>query len=152
MSSKSKNKSDKNFMLRLANLIVDKRNLIFFLYIMLVIFSAFSQGWVKVEDDLTAYLPPDSVTRKGLDVMAEQFVTFGTDQVMVDSITYNEAKRLADEIAAMDGVQSVVFDDTADHYCQLAALYSVTYDYDESDGRCLEAHEAVLDSLSSYDL
>lgn len=152
MSSKSKNKSDKNFMLRLANLIVDKRNLIFFLYIMLVIFSAFSQGWVKVEDDLTAYLPPDSVTRKGLDVMTEQFVTFGTDQVMVDSITYNEAKRLADEIAAMDGVQSVVFDDTADHYCQLAALYSVTYDYDESDGRCLEAHEAVLDALSAYDL
>lgn len=152
MSSNAKNKPDKNFMLRLANLIVDKRNLIFFLYILLVIFSAFSNSWVNVENDLTAYLPPASETRQGLDVMAEEFVTFGTDQIMVDSITYEEATKLGESIAAMDGVQSVAFDDTTDHYAQSAALYSVTYDYDESDERCMEAHEAVLAALSAYDV
>ena len=50
------NKSD-NFMTKLATFIVDKRNLFFLIFAILIIFSAFSRSWVNVENDLTAYLP-----------------------------------------------------------------------------------------------
>ena len=65
-------------MVRLATFIVDKRNLIFLLIGLMLIFSVVSRNWVKVENDLTAYLPAQSETRQGLDVIADQFTTFGS--------------------------------------------------------------------------
>ena len=58
-----------NFMTKLATFIVDKRNLFFLLTIILLIFSAFSRNWVKVENQLTAFLPDSSETKQALDVM-----------------------------------------------------------------------------------
>ena len=62
-------KKQNNFMMKLAATIVDRRNLIFLLIVIAIVFSVFSRNWVKVENDLTAYLPADSATKKGLDVM-----------------------------------------------------------------------------------
>ena len=33
----------------------------------LLVFSAVASGWVKVENDVAAYLPADSETRQGLE-------------------------------------------------------------------------------------
>ena len=63
------------FMEKLSTFIVDKRNLIFLITIIGLIFSAFSRNWVQVENDLTFYLPDDSQTKQALAVMDEQFVT-----------------------------------------------------------------------------
>ena len=51
-----------SFIDRLARFIVDKRNLIFLLYVFAFIFCIFSRGWVKVENDVTVYLPEDTET------------------------------------------------------------------------------------------
>ena len=67
-----------SFMVKLATFIVDKRNLFFLITIILVIFSMFSRGWVEVENDLTFYLPEDSETKKALNVMEGEFITYGT--------------------------------------------------------------------------
>ena len=138
-------------MLRLATLIVDKRNLIFLFVAIALVFSAFSRNWVNVENDLTAYLSPESDTRKGLDLMREQFVTFGTADVMVSSISYAEASSLAEELRAIPGVQGVAFDNSTDHYASASALFSVTFDYDEKDDKCLDALDAVMTRLAHYD-
>ena len=150
MSEKTEQKP--NFMTKLATFIVDKRNLFFLLTIILLIFSAFSRNWVQVENELTAFLPDDAETKKALDVMEEQFTTYGTAEVMVENITYDEAQRLYDVVSAVKGVQSVAFDDTTDHYSAASALYSVTFDYDENNDDCLTTLEAVKDALSGYDL
>ena len=66
-----------NGMEKLATFIVDKRNLFFLLYIFALIFCAIATGWVKVEDDITTYLPDTTETRQGLTVMNDNFVTYG---------------------------------------------------------------------------
>ncbi len=141
-----------NFMMKLATFIVDKRNLFFLIAVIALIFSAFSRNWVEVENELTAFLPDDAETKIALDVMEEQFTTYGTARVMVASITCDEASRLADELAEIDGVQSVSFDETADHYNDASALFDVTFDYDETDDACLDSLDAVKEALSGYDL
>ena len=45
---------------KLATFIVDKRNLFFLLYIFAIVFCFFSTNWVKVENDITTYLPEDT--------------------------------------------------------------------------------------------
>ena len=81
-----------NFMMKVAAAIVDRRNLIFLLIVIAIVFSVFSRNWVQVEDDLTAYLPADSATREGLDVMKDQFITYGSANFMVANISYEDAQ------------------------------------------------------------
>ena len=121
-------KKEHGFMLKLATFIVDKRNLFFLITIIALIFSAFSRNWVEVENSLSFYLPEESETKQALDVMADQFTTYGTAQVMVANITYNEASDLNERIAQVKGVQSIAFDQTTEHYAHSSALFTVTFD------------------------
>lgn len=145
-------KHENGFMVKLATFIVDKRNLFFLITVIALIFSAFSRNWVKVENDLTFYLPDDAETKLALDVMEDQFTTYGTAEVMVANITYADAEKLNDQISEVKGVQSVAFDQTTDHYASSSALFTVTFDYDETDEACLDALDAVKELLSDYDL
>ena len=149
---KKGNKNQESVMVRLATFVVDKRNLFFLLVIIGTIFTLFSRNWVEVENDLSSYLPIHSTTRQGLDVMEEQFTTFGTADLMVANISLEEARRVKAELLELDGVQSVEFDDTTDHYAHASALYSLTFDYDEDDERCLEALDRARESLTGWDV
>ena len=46
-----------DFMHKLARQIVERRNLVFLFVILAAIFTVFSVRWVKVETDMTTYLP-----------------------------------------------------------------------------------------------
>ena len=72
-------KPKENGMEKLAAFIVDKRNLIFLLYVFALIFSIVAMDWVNVENDITTYLGEDTETRQGLTVMNDNFTTFGPD-------------------------------------------------------------------------
>jgi len=144
-------KQDAGFMMKLAAFIVDKRNLIFLMIGILVIFSVISRNWVRVENDLTAYLPAASETRQGLDVMDEQFTTFGSAKLMIANVSYDRAEEIAGEIERTPGVQTVAFDHTTDHYNNVSALYDITFDYPEEDEACLDSLNAVLDRYAEYD-
>lgn len=140
------------FMVRLAGLIVDKRNLIFLLVIIGTIFSVFSRNWVEVENDLSSYLPDSAGTRQGLDVMDEHFTTYGTARVMIGNILYEDAEAVCTRLEKLEGVQSVTFDETTEHYANASALYDVTFRYDEDDDACLDALEQVTEELAGYDV
>jgi len=136
---------------RLAAFIVDKRKAFYLLYIGLAIFCVFSSGWVSVNDDLTSYLPAETETRRGLTVMEDEFVTFGTNRILVDNISYAQAEALLEKLETLEGVKSVEFDDTRDHYIQGSALYSITYDGTAEDPISLDALERVKEALQGYD-
>lgn len=146
----NKENTGNSFMNKLATFIVDKRNLFFLLTIIMLIFSAFSRNWVEVESELSAYLPNDSETRQALDVMEEQFATFGSAQVMVANISQEQAEELKDQIAGIKGVQGVEYDNTEDHYNNDSALYAVTFDYDESDDACLTSIDTIQEIAQKY--
>lgn len=136
---------------KIATFIVDRRNLFFLLYALALIFSIVASGWVKVENDITTYLPADTETRQRLTVMNDNFTTFGTARVMVSNVTYDTAADLASTIEDVDGVYSVEFDDTADHYKQAAALYTVTFDGTSTDDISLQALDGIREALAGYD-
>ena len=132
-----------SFMVRLATFIVDKRNLFFLITVIGLIFSAFSRNWVQVENNLISFLPDTANTKIAINLMEEQFTTYGTADVMVANITYAQAEELADQLAVIKGVQSVSFDETTDHYASSSALFSVTFSADEDDDACLDRKSVV---------
>lgn len=137
---------------RIATFIVDKRSIFFFMFLVAALFCAVSRNWVEVCDDITRYLPPDTETRQGIDLMDREFTTFATAKVMVGNITYDQALALSDQIAAVEGVKSVDFDDSEAHYASASALYSVTFDGGNDDELCIDALAEIQEKLNSYDL
>ena len=146
------NKENKeNPMLKIAAFIVDKRNLFFLIFAILVIFSLVSKNWVSVENALSAYLPETSETSKALNLMEDEFTTFGTTKVMVSNITYNEAETIVDQLENEDYVGMVQFDNTTDHYNDFSALFDVTFRYAEDDDKALEALDSLKEFFKDYD-
>ena len=150
MENTSKSQSN-NVMLKICAFIVDKRNLFFLIYAILCIFSAISRGWVGVENDLAYYLPPDSETRQGLDLMEEQFTTYGSVKVMVANISYDQALQIKDDIESMEAVFSCDVDDSSDHYNNGSALFTITFNYGEKEEECLAALDDVKKYFELYD-
>lgn len=141
-----------SFMYKLATFIVDKRNLFFLLFIFALIFCFFAKNWVKVENDITTYLPEETETRQGLTLMDEEFVTYGTASVMLSNVTYGEAEKIAEEIKKIDGVSGVGFDNTEDHYKNTNAMFSVTFEGEETDEISVNAMNNIKSMLADYDM
>jgi len=145
------NQGSSNVMLKICAFIVDKRNLFFLAYIILAIFSAISRNWVEVENDLAFYLPATSETRIGLDLMEEQFTTYGSVNAMVANVSYDQAKVIEGKLENIEGVFQVGFDNTEEYYNDGSALFAITFDYDEDDEACLTCLDEVKKVLDGYD-
>ena len=137
---------------RLAEIIVDKRYVIFAVVVAMMVFSAFSIGWVEVENDLTSFLPDKSDSKAGVDVMFEEFTLFGSAQVMVANITPEKASELAKFIQDIEGVSIVDYAEDAAHYNNASALYTVNMSYPQSDVRCEETLDRIKETLADYDV
>ena len=137
-----KGKKDGDFMVKVATFIVDRRNLFFLLFGIALVFSVVSMNWVTVENVMSAYLPDTTETRQGLDLMEDQFITYGSAKVMVTNIPYAEAEKISEEIESLDTVIMLTFDNTTDHYNNFSALYDVTFGYEETDD-LLEAEKHI---------
>lgn len=153
MAEEHKNGSEENsFMIKVSTFIVDRRNLFFLLFGIALIFSVVSMNWVTVENALSAYLPDTTETSQGLERMEEQFVTYGTAKVMVANIPYEEADRIYEELEQFDSIIMLDFDNSKKHYNNFSALYNITFGYEETDARALEALEEVRSLLEGYDV
>ncbi len=150
--AKEKEKKEESFMIKLSTLIVDKRKGFYLIFIMLILFSVASMNKVKVNNDLTSYLPGTTETRIGLDLMEEQFTTYGTARVMVCNVTYQEAEEIAERLEGLEGVNMLTFDESEEHYHDMEALFELTFDVEKSDGAAQERLNAVLEELAGYDV
>lgn len=137
---------------RISTFIVDKRKAFYLLYIGFAIFCLFSSNWVAVNDDLTSYLPGTTETRRGLTIMDEEFITFGTNRIMVDNIAFSEAEKLAKEIEKIKGIKEVAFENSENYFKDGSALFSLTYDGTATDEISLNALSEVKDILDGYDV
>lgn len=150
--SKEKRANEPGLIEKIATTIVDRRNLFFLLFLFAAIFSAVSQGWVQVENDITVYLPESTETRIGLELMDREFVTYGTAEFMISNISYDRACGLADEISEVEGVSEVAFENNEEHFKGADALFSVTFEGEASDEISVKAFEEIQKKLSDYDV
>lgn len=148
----AKDKKEDSFMIKLSTLIVDKRKGFYLIFIMLIIYSVLSMNKVKVNNDLTTYLPDTTETRIGLDLMDEQFITYGTARIMVSNVTYDTAEKLSEDIEGMEGVSMLEFDDTEEHYHDMEALFDVTFSGEADEETTQEYLNQVLEALADYDV
>ena len=128
---------------RASEWIVDHYRLFFVVFAALLVFSAVASGWVKVENDVAAYLPADSETRQGLDIMEQEFQTYGSAKILLRDTDADAAAATAEQIRAVDGVDSCTYtmNDTG------SALLSVSLSDLEGSDTCAQTVQALRDLL-----
>lgn len=128
---------------RASEWIVDHYRLFFIVFAALLVFSAVASGWVKVENDVAAYLPADSETRQGLDIMEQEFQTYGSAKILLRDTDADAAAATAEQIHAVDGVDSCTYtmNDTG------SALLSVSLSDLEGSDTCAQTVQALRDLL-----
>ncbi len=153
MKKDNANKSaNETFMVKLSRMIVDKRNIVFIIYIAAIIFSFFSSKWVSVCNDLTAYLPANTETRRGLTVMNDEFTTYASTKAMVINITYPEAEEISGKLKDSEFVSIVDFDDTENHYKDGCALFDITLNCEEGTDDMKKGYAEIRETLADYDV
>ncbi|MFR2561874.1 MAG: hypothetical protein ACLS8R_03615 [Anaeromassilibacillus sp.] len=98
---------------RFSNFVIRKRKWIEKIFAVAVVLSIIALCFVRVNYDLSKYLPDDAASKAGLNVMDEEFGYPGTARVMVGDVSLYEAKLYKDRIEAVDGVNMVTRADTA---------------------------------------
>lgn len=144
--------NDNNFMIKLSSFIVDKRKAFLLAFLIGIIFSVVSMNWVQVNNDITTYLPEDTQTRQGLNIMETEFIEYATARVMIDHITYTQAEALVEELEAIEGVSGVEFDETREHYKGASALYNVTFKGEVNSEISKAAMQKIREQFQDYDL
>ena len=146
---------------RISEYIVNKRKAFMVFFILAAVFSVFSSSWVKVSNKLSDYLSESTKTKQGLDIMDENFTTFGTAKVMVNNIDYEKALELSTKLKEIAGVSRVDFYDKSDsdyenkniedYYKDFAALYTISFEDVEDSKLVQEAIVKVREAVSTYD-
>ena len=150
------------FPARLARLIIRRRGLIESVFAAGCLFSLLAMFFVNVNYDLTEYLPDDAESSIGIDVMEQEFGYPGTARVMIKDVSLYEAKQYKDKLEAVDGVDQVLWCDSAvniyagedfideekirDYYKDGCAVMDVTFvESDDSDrtSRAIDEMEEI---------
>ena len=131
--------------------IVRYRFIIMGLFGLAMIYSVMCIGKVQVNSDMTAFLPEETETRQGITVMADEFITYASADVMVSNITYETAEKIAAEIEKLEHVDSVSLDDTRVHYVNSSALLSISFNGTDNDLEVIDDMNSIREMLRDYD-
>ena len=158
-----KENDKKNMMMRIASMIVNQRVIISLVFAAACIYCIISIPKVKIVQSLTDYLPETTETRIGLDLMEEEFLTFGTAKIMIANVTYDQAQKLAGELEEIEGISAVSFydwdeadttykdNDITDYYKDTNARLTLTFDEEEDTDLSQKAIAQVRQYLDGYE-
>ena len=144
--------SKHNMMVKISRWIVDRRRLITIVFLALAALSVYTGTLVVTNDSLEHFLPADTETRLGLDIMDREFVTYDTAQIVVRNISLEQARSIAAEIESVENVKKVEFEDAEGHYEKLSGLFDVTFQGANDDPSSKAALDEIEERLGIYDL
>ena len=133
-----------------AKFIVKYRIAIAAIFVVIAAVCAIATMQVKINKDMTQYLPSDMQVKIGMDVMAEEFGESSQLRLMTKGVSHEDCKQLADDLAAFELVSSVSYEaDSPDYNQDDYSLLSITVEgnsFSEEAQRAFEAVEKACES------
>ncbi len=132
-------------MKRITDFIVEQRNIILAVFVGLAGVALFLSGQVKINHDMTAYLPDDSETRQGMDIMEAEFEPEKTSEllVMVADLGESEKQQTRQYLENLEGVARVDYDASSDYNREDQTLYKLMIDDVDDSELAAQVYEEV---------
>ncbi|MGN1326922.1 MAG: hypothetical protein ACI4VQ_02395, partial [Clostridia bacterium] len=117
-------------MRKITNFIVDKRHIILVIFLILTVIAAIISTKVDINDDISKYLPSTSETRKGMDIMEEDFkeIKSSSLNVMFKGLDETQKNETLEYLKSIEGVGSVDYDETENYNKEDYTLYIINVD------------------------
>lgn len=144
---------------KLANFVVEKRKIIGFFFLIALVVSLILIPKVRINYDLSEYVPDSERAKQGMNITAEEFSMQGFARIMVNNVSLVEAKDYKTKIENVDGVDTVLWLDDSidvyrpisfidesllnDYYKDGSALYDVMFEEDEYSPKTNMAIEEI---------
>lgn len=119
------NDKKNSILIKLGDLIVKYRYFLLVIFIGLTIFCFVNINNVSINDSIVSYLPDDTETKYGLEVMENEFGSLTSINLMVEDITSDEANSLYNKLLDVSNVEAVLFDNSESSYKNNNALYTI---------------------------
>lgn len=123
-----KQKEKKSFLVRLGDFITNYRYYLLILFWGLFVFCLVNINNVEINDSVVSYLPNDTETKQGLDIMEEEYGNLNIIKLMISDVSLDEAERYIEELSGINKVENVLFDESDNSYKNEKAVYSLVLD------------------------
>ena len=130
-------------MKKIAAFLVDKRFFLLGIVLCLTVVCGIFTFQVKINTDMTKYLPDDSSMKIGMDLMEEEFPDTEiqhTIRVMFRDLKDSEKASIREKLSKIPYVESVSYEETGEDYNRDAyTLYvlNTVYDYSSPEERSI---------------
>lgn len=141
-------------MKKITDFIVEKRYIVLVTFIILGVICAFLVKNVTVNKEIAKYLPSDSETRIGMDIMDEEFSenTSSTLNLMFKGLSTKEKEEIFDELKKLDGVDEVLYDNTSDYNKDDYTLYVINTNVAAKDKKAEELYNNIETTYKDYEI
>lgn len=141
-------------MRKVTDFIIEKRNYVLTIFIILSVVCLYLSTKVHINYDLTEYLPSTSETRIGMDIMKDEFPELDTSalNVMFKDLSTEDKNKIKDELENIEGVSSVAYDDSDKYNKDGYTLYEITVDGADDSKNAANVYKSVKDNYKDYEV
>lgn len=135
-------------LIKIGDFITHIRYILLGIFIVLFIFCLTTINKVKINDSIISYLPNDTETKQGLDLMNSEFGSLATIKFMINDISYDDALKIMNDIEKNKKVDKVLFNEN--YYKDSKALFLVELiDKDKED--VIDVYHNLEEKYDDYD-
>ena len=139
-------------MKKFTDFIINKRYFILVLFIILTIVSGIFATKVKINHDISKYLPDTSETRIGMNIMEKEFSDSETStlNLMFENLPNEDKQKIKEELESIDNVESVDHDDSENYNKDNYTLYVITVDDVSDSSKAHDVYNDVNERFKDY--
>lgn len=136
-------------MRKMTDTIVKLRYLFLSLFIIVSAFSLYLSTKVNINEDIMKYLPSSSETKIGKDIMDKEFAEQDSSvlNVMFKNLEEEEKKDTLNKLNNIDGVSSVLYDNTDNYNKENYTLYVLQVDDYADSEKAMHVYNYVKDNF-----
>ena len=136
---------------RAAEFLVRKRKILLGLFLVLTIASLFLAGQVKVNYDLTKYLPDGSRMKEGTRLMEQEFGKEASSRlrVMIPGLSETEKEEVLSWLRSRDEVSGADWKPGEEYNRDGYSLYELTTEYDSHSRETAGLYSAVYEKYGA---
>lgn len=139
-------------MKKITDFIVNKRYIILITFIILAIICAFISQKVNINYDINKYLPQNSPTRIGLNIMEKEFKETSSFNLMFKGLKEDEKQDIYNYLNGLDNIYSVDYDETEDYNKDDYTLYVITVDSNKDSETSSNIYNTIKEKYKDYEI
>ena len=139
-------------MKKITDFIVNKRYIILITFITLAIICAIISKKVNINYDINKYLPQNSPTRIGLNIMEKEFKETSSFNLMFKGLKENEKQDIYNYLNGLDNIYSVDYDETEEFNKDDYTLYVITVDSDKDSEVSSNIYNTIKEKYKDYEI